>query len=162
MRRALLLAVPLAAMIAAPAAARDPSEEREMREVQTEMVDKLNDPKFQDGMADIMVAMMKTLSTMKVAPIMDAAAKMDPEGKISRVDPDTTVGDMMSRRDPRYMDRMEDQTRVMTRSMGVMASGMAKMMPVMMDMARDMGAQMEKSMGRSMKKMSQDMDRQLN
>ena len=162
MRRALFLAVPLAAMIAAPAAARDArDEDRDMREVQTEMVDKLNDPKFQDGMADMVVGMMKALATMKVAPIIDAAAKVDPRAERKRVDPDTTVGDMMSKGDPNYMDRMEDQTRVMTRSMGVMASGMANIMPVMVDMAKDMGAQMEKSMGKSMKKISKDMERQL-
>lgn len=161
MRRALFLAVPLAAMIAAPAAARDSQDDAEMRKVQTEMVDKLNDPKFQDGMADMMVGLMKALSTMKVAPLMDAAGKMDPKAKRAKVDPDATLGDMMAKGDPNYMDRMEDGTRVMTKSMGVMAAGMAKMMPVMMDMAKDMGAQMEKSMGKTMKKVSKDLDKEL-
>ena len=135
------------------------SDDTEMREAQGDMVRRMNDPAFQDGVADMMGGMVKAVMAMKVGPVIDAANKMDPRGRHRRVHPDATVGDMVARGDPHVADRVAHQSRAATRSMGVMASGMARMMPVMVEMARDMGAQMEKSMGREMRKIDRDMRR---
>ena len=134
-------------------------DDAEMREAQGDMVRKMNDPAFQDGVADMMGGMVKAVMSMKVGPVIDAANKMDPRGRYRRADPNATVGDMVSRGDPYVADRVAGQTRAATRSMGVMASGMARMMPVMVEMARDMGAQMEKSMGREMRKVDREIRR---
>lgn len=134
-------------------------DDAEMREAQGDMVRRMNDPAFQDGVADMMGGMVKAVMAMKVGPVIDAANKMDPRGRHRRVRPDATVGDMVARGDPHVADRVAHQSRAATRSMGVMASGMARMMPVMVEMARDMGAQMEKSMGREMRKIDRDMRR---
>lgn len=196
MRRALFLAAPLAALIAAPVAAQsyDPpannaasyndaasydapdhsapdyqdgysysddryDDDAEMRETQGDMVRKMNDPAFQNGVADMVGGMVQAVMSMKVGPVINAANKVDPRGRYRRAHPNATVGDMVSRGDPHVADRVAGQTRAATRSMGVMASGMARMMPVMVEMARDMGAQMEKSMGREMRKIDRDMRR---
>ncbi len=135
------------------------SDDAEMREAQGDMVRRMNDPAFQDGVADMMGGMVKAVMAMKVGPVIDAANKMDPRGRHRRVHPDATVGDMVARGDPHVADRVAHQSRAATRSMGVMASGMARMMPVMVEMARDMGAEMEKSMGREMRKIDRDMRR---
>lgn len=135
------------------------SDDSEMREAEGDMVRKMNDPAFQDGVADMMGGMVKAVMAMKVGPVLDAANKMDPRGRYRRPHPDATVGDMVSRNDPHVADRVAGQTRAATRSMGVMASGMARMMPVMVEMARDMGAQMEKSMGREMRKIDREVRR---
>ena len=134
-------------------------DDAEMREAQGDMVRRMNDPAFQDGVADMMGGMVKAVMAMKVGPVIDAANKMDPRGRHRRVRPDATVGDMVARGDPHVADRVAHQSRAATRSMGAMASGMARMMPVMVEMARDMGAQMEKSMGREMRKIDRDMRR---
>ena len=134
-------------------------DDAEMREAQGDMVRRMNDPAFQDGVADMMGGMVKAVMAMKVGPVIDAANKMDPRGRHRRVHPDATVGDMVARGAPHVADRVAHQSRAATRSMGVMASGMARMMPVMVEMARDMGAQMEKSMGREMRKIDRDMRR---
>ena len=134
-------------------------DDAEMREARGDMVRRMNDPAFQDGVADMMGGMVKAVMAMKVGPVIDAANKMDPRGRHRRVRPDATVGDMVARGDPHVADRVAHQSRAATRSMGVMASGMARMMPVMVEMARDMGAQMEKSMGREMRKIDRDMRR---
>lgn len=135
------------------------SDDTGMRETQGDMVRKMNDPAFQDGVADMMGGMVKAVMAMKVGPVLDAANKMDPRGRYRRPHSDATVGDMVSRNDPHVADRVAGQTRAATRSMGVMASGMARMMPVMVEMARDMGAQMEKSMGREMRKIDREVRR---
>lgn len=159
--RALLMAAPLVVLLASPATAQSRGDDRDAREFQTEAVDKLNDPEFQANMADMMGGMMQAIMSMKIGPLAKAASRMDPDGSMADVPVDATVGDVASRGDPHYAERMEGDTRRMTRSMGVMASGMAKMMPVMIDMARDMGAQMEKSMGREMRKIERDVDKDL-
>lgn len=135
------------------------ADDSEMRETQTDMVRKMNDPAFQDGMANMVGTMVDAVMSMKVGPVVDAANKMDPRGRYRRPHPNATVGDVVSRGDPYVADRVAGQTRAATRSMGVMASGMARMMPVMVDMARDMGAQMEQSMGQEMRKVERDYKR---
>lgn len=135
------------------------ADDAEMRETQTDMVRKMNDPAFQDGMANMVGSMVGAVMSMKVGPVVDAANKMDPRGRYRRPHPNATVGDVVSRGDPYVADRVARQTRAATRSMGVMASGMARMMPVMVDMARDMGAQMEQSMSQEMRKVERDYKR---
>lgn len=175
MRRAFLnaaLALPLLAIAATPAYAQDRSADRyedsygnsdedarDMRDFQNEAVGKLNDPRFQEQMGDVMGAMMKAMMSMKIGGIAEAAGKIDPNSRMAHVDPDATVGDMVADGDPDYADRMADKTRVMAKTAGVMAGSMAQMMPVLARMAEDMGAQMEKSMGKEMRKIERDMDR---
>lgn len=189
MRRAFLnsaLALPLLALASAPAFAQDRADsayepndtneqadryddgysyddanedDRDMRDFQTGAVEKLKDPRFQAQMGDMMGAMMQAMMSMKIGGIAEAAGKMDPNSRMARVDPDATVGDMVSDGDPHYAERMADKTRVMAKTAGTMAGSMAEMMPVLARMAQDMGAQMEKSMGREMRKIERDIDK---
>ena len=178
MRRAFLnvaLALPLLALTSAPAFAQDRSDnsydngydyaaadvrdddsgeygrddDRDMRDFQTEAVAKLQDPRFQEQMGDIMGAMMQAMMSMKIGGIAEAAGKIDPNSRMAHVDPDTTVGDMVADGDPHYADNMADKTRVMAKTAGNMAGSMAQMMPVLARMAQDMGAQMERAMEKS-------------
>lgn len=178
MRRAFLntaLALPLLVLASTPAFAQDRADRsyddgysygdandedsRDMRDFQTDAVAKLKDPRFQAQMGDMMGAMMQAMMSMKIGGIAEAAGKMDPNSRMARVDPDATVGDMVSNGDPHYADRMADKTRVMAKTAGTMAGSMAEMMPVLARMAQDMGAQMEKSMGREMRKIERDADK---
>lgn len=169
MRRALLnaaFAIPVLALTSTSALAQNYDDDRDQaeysRDFQTEAVEKLNDPRFQEQMGDVMGAMMQAMMSMKIGGIAEAAGKIDPNSRMAHIDPDTTVGDMVADGDPHYADRMADKTRMMAKTTGVMASSMAKMLPVLANMAQEMGAQMEKSVGREMRKMGKDLDRQTN
>ena len=134
--RLTIAALPLLALLAPlPAAAADPSAGR--------AVAALNDPAMQDRMADTVAALVGALMQMKVGPLAEAVARVDPESDAAYIPPDATVGDIAGR-DPHYAERMGDDVRAGTRMAGHAASAFAAYAPVLKDMARDLAAQWER------------------
>ncbi len=131
-----IAALPLLALAAPmPAAAAD----GEMRDT----VATLNDPVAQDRMADAVAAMVGALMQLKVGPLADAVARVDPESDAATIPPDATLGEVAGR-DPEYAERMGDDVRATARMAGHAASAMAAYAPVLKDMARDLAAQWER------------------
>lgn len=135
--RPVLVSLTALSLLALPAAAQAQSDEREM----TRAVELLNDPAMQDGLADAMTAMMGALMSMKIGPVAEAAAKIDPESRMADMDPDATLGEVAGYNSDEDGARMGDEVRDTTRMMGTMAGSPATMLPVLKDMARDMEAQ---------------------
>lgn len=129
-------ALPLIALAAPlPAAAAERGAER--------AVATLNDPAMQDRMADTVASLVSALMQMKVGPLAEAVAKVDPESDAAYIPPDATVGDIAGR-DPDYAERLGDDVRAGTRMAGHAASALAAYAPVLKDMARDLAAQWER------------------
>lgn len=106
----------------------------------------LDDPGRQQEIADAMSDMMRALMTIRVGPIVDAARRIDPAVDIAAAGSDATIGDIASRGDPDYEDRLEDGIRHGTAVSGTMVREFARMMPGLIAIARDLGAQAEKAM----------------
>lgn len=128
-----------------------------------EVIDKLDDPRTQEAIADALAEMVRAMMTVKIAPIAKAVAKIDPDSESARaarrMDDDTTLGDIAAKGDPDYADDMEDGIRRTTRMSGTMMRQMAKMMPVLVGMAKDMGAQMEDAVERAAQDTERETDR---
>ena len=112
------------------------------------VADILDDPARQEEIADAMSDMMRALMTIRVGPIVDAARRIDPDAEIADADPDATIGDIASRGDPDYEDRIEDGIRDGTARSGTIVREFAKMMPTLIAIAKDMGAQAQKAIER--------------
>lgn len=103
----------------------------------------LNDPAMQDRMADTVASLVGALMQMKVGPLAEAVAKVDPDSDAAYIPPDATVGDIAGR-DSDYAERLGDDVRAGTRMAGHAASALAAYAPVLKDMARDLAAQWER------------------
>ncbi|NCP11462.1 MAG: hypothetical protein GW859_05830 [Sphingomonadales bacterium] len=114
------------------------------------VADILDDPARQEDIAAAMSDMMRALMTIRVGPILDAAREVDPRAAddYADVDPDATIGDIASRGDPDYEDRIEDGIRDGTARSGTIVREFAKMMPTLIAIAKDMGAQAQKAIER--------------
>lgn len=138
------LALPLLAVslsLAAPAFAQDQAPE-------SEMIEKLNDPAFQDGMVAMMSGFMTAMMDLPIGQIAAAVEKAVPEGMddeetFSRIDPDATLGDMAARDNPDFNADMENKMRKGTAMMGIMASEFGAMLPQL----KAMGEKMKRRMG---------------
>lgn len=125
-----ILALPLLAVslsLAAPASAQD-------REPESELVEKLNDPAFQDGMVAMMSGFMSAMMDLPIGQFAAAMEKAVPEGMddgeaFSRIDPDDTLGDLAARDNPDFDADMEDKMRTGTAMMGIMASEFGALLP---------------------------------
>ena len=134
--RLTIAALPLLALAAPlPAAAAD-------REV-AGAVATLNDPATQERMADTVTALVGALMQMKVGPLADAVARIDPESRAADIPPDATIGDVAGN-GLAYAERMGADVRAGTRMAGQAASALAAYAPVLKDMARDLAAQWER------------------
>ena len=134
--RPTIAALPLLALLAPlPAAAADPATGR--------AVAVLSDPAMQDRMADTVTALVGALMQMKVGPLAEAVARVDPESGAAHIPPDATVGDIAGR-DPHYAERMGGDVRAGARMAGHAASALAAYAPVLKDMARDLAAQWDR------------------
>ena len=138
-----LLAVSLS--LAAPVAAQD-------HEPESEIVDKLNDPAFQDNMVSMMSGFMAAMMDLPIGQFAAAIEKsvpegMDDDGAFSRIDPDATLGDLAGRGDPDFGQNlnadMEDRMRKGTAIMGIMASEFGAMLPQL----KAMGERMKSRLG---------------
>lgn len=140
MRRLPLIALPLLALAAPlPAAAGDGSLD--------DAAATLRDPAAQEQMADTVAALVGALMQMPVGPLVEAAARIDPDSDIAAIPPDATLGELAGR-DASDAERLGDDVRTGTRMAGDMAAALAAYAPVLKDMARDMAAQWERSAAR--------------
>ncbi len=142
---AALLLVSTSPALAAP---RDSDSGREDREM-ARMADKLNDPRTQDAMSGMMVAMADMFMDLRVDKLRAAIARIDPDARADRNwDGARTLGDMIRRDDPNFREKLEDGSRLAVGTMGEMAGTMAAMMPEFRKMAERMGRDLEKNMRR--------------
>ena len=129
-----LVAIPLLALAAPmPASAADTNA----------TVAALNDPALQERMADTVTTLVGALMQMKVGPLAEAVAKVDPDSDAAYIPHDATVGDIAGR-DPRDAERIGDDVRATARMAGHAASALQAYAPVLKDMARDLMAQWER------------------
>lgn len=146
--RSILILTSMLTALSAPAAvmAREAPEQKVLQQ--------LNDPAFQERMAGMMAGLMRA---MMVLPVGEIAASMeqvippemrDPEDDRSApdIDRNATLGDMLARDNPDFVEDIEGQTRNMTKMMGGMAGQFAGMLPEFRAMAEKMKRQMEGSL----------------
>jgi hypothetical protein len=142
------VALILASVVAMPALAgsRHPEDAEIAR-----AADKLNDPRMQDAMSGMMVAMADMMMSMRIDKFRDAVAKVDPDARRDRDgdwDNARTLGDVMERDNPRFREELAGNSRMAMGMMGTMATSMADMMPEFRAMAERMGRDIEKTMRR--------------
>ncbi|WP_108811403.1 hypothetical protein [Sphingorhabdus sp. Alg231-15] len=138
------LALPLLAVslsLAAPASAQDQASE-------SEMIEKFNDPAFQDNMVSVMSGFMTAMMDLPIGQFAAAMEKAVPEGMddqeaFSRIDPDATLGDLAARDNPNFNAEMEDKMRKGTAMMGIMASEFGALLPQLKAMGERMKRRME-------------------
>jgi hypothetical protein len=134
-----LLAVSLS--LSVPAAAQDEAAE-------SEMIDKLNDPEFQDDMVSVMSGFMTAMMDLPIGQFAAAMEKAVPEDlndgeTFSNVDPDTTLGDLAARDNPDFNADMEDKMRKGTAMMGIMASEFGALLPQLKAIGEKMKRRMD-------------------
>ncbi len=144
--RATTIALLIAATTATPAFARSPrSDDAEMARVTRT----LNDPRTQDAMAGVMVAMADGLLDLRIDKLRAAMARLDPESaRDDGYDNPRTLRDVVRRDDPNFEQNLYRDSRRATAQMGAMASGMADMLPELRTMGERMSKQLEKAMKR--------------
>lgn len=138
------LALPLLAVslsLAVPASAQDQMPE-------SEMIEKLNDPDFQDGMVAMMSGFMTAMMDLPIGQFAAAMEKAVPEDmddgeRFSRIDPDATLGDLAGHDNPNFNADIEGKMRKGTAMMGIMASEFGAMLPQL----KAMGERMKRRMG---------------
>ncbi len=123
--------------LANPALARDNAPE-------TEIIEKLNDPAFQNKMTGMMSGLMAAMMDLPIGKFVNAVEKAVPEARgNSSIDPDATIGDLARRDDPDFDRNMESKMRKGTAMMGIMASEFGAMLPQFREMAEKMKRRME-------------------
>ncbi|QJB69845.1 hypothetical protein [Parasphingorhabdus halotolerans] len=97
---------------------------------ESEMIEQLNDPVFQDGLADMFGGFMAAMMDVPIGPFVTAVEKAIPGGAgASDIDPDATVGDLARRDDPDFDRNMTDGVRKGTAMMGITASEFGALLP---------------------------------
>lgn len=134
-----LLAVSLS--LSVPATAQDEGAE-------SEMIEKLNDPEFQDDMVSVMSGFMAAMMDLPIGQFAAAMEKAVPEdlndgGTFSNVDPDATLGDLAARDNPDFNADMEDKMRKGTVMMGIMASEFGALLPQLKAIGEKMKRRMD-------------------
>ncbi|MEP3225391.1 MAG: hypothetical protein ABJO01_05405 [Parasphingorhabdus sp.] len=138
------LALPLLAVslsLAMPAAAQD-------RAPDSEVIEKLNDPVFQEGMVSVMSGFMTAMMDLPIgqfAAAMEKAVPKNSDGRepFSRIRPDDTLGDLAARDNPNFNTEMEDKMREGTAIMGIMASEFGALLPQLKAMGERMKRRMD-------------------
>jgi hypothetical protein len=138
MRRLALAALPLF-IAAAPALAQDATPERPLSKDAAWLSDPAQQEKLAQGMAAIIDAMMQ----VKVGPLADVIAKVDPQSDAATLPRDATLAQAIGS-DGRDGERMGDQVRSTARMTSTAAQVMGAYLPVLRDMARDVAAQVER------------------
>lgn len=143
-----LFIVPLVAVslsIAAPASAQDAPPEPEWTE-------KLADPEFQDQMAGMMTGFMAMIMEVPIGQFAAAAEKALPEdladkvdrnSKLSRIDPDMTIGDLARKDDPDFDQNIEGKVRKGTIMASLLASELGTLLPQLEAMAKRLKHRMD-------------------
>jgi hypothetical protein len=133
MRSIIVIAAALA--VSTPALAADrPSDTT--REAQA-MAQKLNDPAMQSAMAGGLSAMLSALLDIRVDGFAKALEPLNGGKKIKMKD--RTIREMAERKDPRFEEKMQGQTRAAVSGMGALATALATMMPQLEEAMGKMG-----------------------
>lgn len=142
MRQLLSLPV-LAASIALanPAAAKE-------RAPESELVEKLGDPEFQDELSETMSGFMGAIMALPIGELVYSLEKAVPDPMrgdrdFSDIDRDATVGDLARRDDPDFDRNFENKMRQGTAMMGFMASEFGALLPELRAMAERMKEHMD-------------------
>nr|WHW29404.1 hypothetical protein [uncultured bacterium] len=128
MRRLLSLPILAASMaLANPVWAADSGTE-------SEMVEKLNDPEFQDGLASMMSGFMAAMMDFPIGQFAHSIERAIPQDmrrdrNFSDIDPDEKVGDLTRRDDPDFGRNMDSKLRQGTAMMGILASEFGSLLP---------------------------------
>lgn len=127
MRRLALPIFACALILAGPTLAAE-------RPPEAEIVDKLNDPVFQDDMVATMSDLMRAMMDLPVGEFAAAIDKAIPEDmrgddELADIDPDATLGELTRRDDPDFERNMEDKMRQSAMMMGIFASEFGALLP---------------------------------
>lgn len=127
MRKTLLVA--LLACAAAPVAAQPPLDPRD-----EDLVRALPAPEQVAVAGDVVDAAMGAILDTPVGPIRDA---IEPGRRGSRAGRDETLGDLASRDDPYFRDRMRGEIAAAGAMIGVLSDRLAVLAPVLRDTVED-------------------------
>ena len=116
---------------------------------ETEIIEKLNDPEFQDGLTSMMSGFMGAMMALPIGEFAHSIDKAMPENMrrdrdFSDIDRDATFGDLARRDDPDFDRDIDDKMRQGTAMMGFMASEFGALLPEL----RAMGERMKERMKR--------------
>ncbi len=100
----------------------------------SEMVERLNDPVFQDDMVSMMSGFMMAMMDLPIGQFAHAMDKAMPENMrrddgFSTIDPDATLGDLARRDDPDFDRNTAQKMRQGTAIMGIIASEFGALLP---------------------------------
>ncbi len=106
---------------------------------ENEMVERLNDPAFQNDMATMMAGVMTAMMDLPIgqfAGVLDQTIppEMRRDDDLATIDPDTTLGDLARRDDPDFDRNAEEKMRQGTAMMGAMAAQFAALVPQLQTM----------------------------
>jgi hypothetical protein len=137
MRKTLLVA--LLACAAAPVAAQPPLDPRD-----EDLIRSLPAPEQVEVAGDVADAALGAILDTPVGPIRDA---VDP-GRRHRGDRDETLGDLASRDDPYFRDRMRGEIAAASVMVNVLADRLAVLAPVLRDTVEDAERRIDDAVGR--------------
>ncbi|MEH6715075.1 hypothetical protein [Parasphingorhabdus flavimaris] len=130
-------------ILAGPALAQD-------HQPEAEMVDRLNDPAFQDDMVTMMSGFMMAMMDLPIGQFAHAMGKAMPEemrrdNDLSAISPDATLGELARRDDPDLDRDAEAEMRRGVAMMGIIASEFGALLPQLQAMGNRMKRRMDAS-----------------
>ena len=116
---------------------------------ESEIMEKLNDPEFQDGLVSMMSGFMGAMMEIPIGQLAHSIEKAIPENmrrdrKFSDIDRDATVGDFARRDDPDFDRNLEHKMRHGTAMLGIMASEFGALLPELRAMGERLKDRMER------------------
>ncbi len=134
--RSVLLPV-LALSLAVPSVARASEAQDDI----SQMAERLNDPATQSALAGGLSAMLGALMNMRVDGIAKALEPMNGGKKLKMKG--NTIGEIASRRDPHFQQKLQGSSKMAIGGLGAMASALAVMMPQLEEAMGKMGDAMD-------------------
>ncbi|MEO9634497.1 MAG: hypothetical protein ABJF89_02410 [Parasphingorhabdus sp.] len=132
-----------ALVLANPALAED-------QQPDSQVIQKLNDPAFQDNMVSVMSGFMVAMMDLPIGQFAGAMDKAIPKDMrrgdgFSSIDPDATLGDLARRDDPNFERNTEEKMRQGTAMLGIMASEFGALIPQLKTIGERMKRRMEET-----------------
>lgn len=115
---------------------------------EADMVERLDDPEFQDQMVSMMSGFMAAMMDFPIGQFARAMDKAIPDDMrrdrgLSDIDPDATLGDSVRQDDPDFDRNAEEKMRQGTAMMGIMASEFGALLPRLQAIGERMKQRME-------------------
>ena len=132
-------------IVAAPVSAQEMAPE-------TEWAERVADPEFQEQMAGMLGGFLTVILDIPIGQFATAAQqaipegledKVDRDGKLSRIDPDMTIGDLASGDNPDFEQDMQGKLRKGSAMAGILASEIGALLPQLKAMSERMKRRME-------------------